>query len=39
MKKMAVGIIGLGKFGLQFGPTLTELGHRVIGLDESENRV
>ncbi len=33
MKKKEIGIIGLGKFGLQLGMTLTQLGHRVIGLD------
>ncbi len=39
MKKMEVGIIGLGKFGLQFGLTLTDLGHKVVGLDSSDIRV
>ncbi len=39
MKKMEVGVIGLGKFGLQLGATLTELGHRVVGLDDGESRV
>ncbi len=39
MKRLEVGVIGLGKFGLQFGSTLTELGHRVIGLDGSDARV
>lgn len=39
MKKLEVGVIGLGKFGMQLGATLTELGHRVVGLDEGEGRV
>lgn len=34
-----VGIIGLGKFGLQLGATLTELGHKAIGIDTNSNRV
>ncbi len=37
--KLEVGVIGLGKFGLQFGGTLTELGHRVVGVDAGEQRV
>lgn len=28
-----IGIIGLGKFGMQLGASLTELGHKVIGID------
>lgn len=39
MKKKEIGVIGLGKFGMQFGITLTELGHRVIGLDKDDNVV
>lgn len=38
-KKLEVGVIGLGKFGLQLGATLTELGHRVVGIDSNEQRV
>ncbi len=34
-----IGIIGLGKFGLQMARTLEQLGHHVIGIDESEHRV
>ena len=34
-----VGIIGLGKFGLQLGTTLASLGHKAIGLDASPARV
>lgn len=30
---MEVGIIGLGKFGLQLGKSLAELGHTCIGMD------
>lgn len=33
MKKLQVGIIGLGKFGYKFGKTLTEMGHEVLGVD------
>ena len=32
-KTMEIGVIGLGKFGSQFGATLVELGHKVIGVD------
>ncbi len=34
-----IGIIGLGKFGLQMARTLEQLGHYVVGIDESEFRV
>ncbi|MDR2051081.1 MAG: TrkA family potassium uptake protein [Deltaproteobacteria bacterium] len=37
--KLEVGVIGLGKFGLGIGSTLTELGHRVIGVDADPDRV
>lgn len=36
---MEAGIIGLGKFGLQLGKSLTELGHICIGLDSDFDRV
>ncbi len=36
---LQIGIIGLGKFGLQLAKTLEQLGHHVIGLDEDEDRV
>ena len=39
MKKLEVGVIGLGKFGLQFGTKLMELGHRVVGVDGDETKV
>lgn len=39
MKKLEIGIIGLGKFGLQLGVSLMENGHRVIGLDKDETVV
>ena len=39
MKRLEIGVIGLGKFGLQIATTLTELGNRVIGLDASETRI
>jgi len=32
-KKIQVGVIGLGKFGLRFAKSLVELGHDVLGLD------
>ncbi|WP_297218779.1 TrkA family potassium uptake protein [uncultured Desulfovibrio sp.] len=38
-KSMEIGIIGLGKFGLRMARTLRDLGHTVIGIDASENRV
>lgn len=38
-KRLEVGVIGLGKFGLQLGVTLMELGHRVVGVDKDEQRV
>ncbi len=34
-----IGIIGLGKFGLQMARTLEQLGHHVIGIDASEHIV
>lgn len=38
-QKMEIGVIGLGKFGLQMARTLVQLGHTVVGLDDCENRV
>jgi trk system potassium uptake protein TrkA len=38
-KKLEVGVVGLGKFGLGIGSTLTDLGHRVIGVDADPGRV
>ena len=38
-KKVQVGIIGLGKFGLALGKALVDLGHEVLGLDASEDKV
>lgn len=38
-KKLEIGVIGLGKFGLELAATLTELGHRVVGVDASELKV
>ncbi|MCG2747930.1 MAG: TrkA family potassium uptake protein [Desulfobulbaceae bacterium] len=34
-----IGIIGLGKFGLQFGQTLVELGRKVIGVDANPENI
>ncbi len=39
MEKKEVGVIGLGKFGLEVAATLTELGHRVVALDRDRDRV
>ena len=38
-QKLEVGVIGLGKFGLQMARTLVQLGHTVVGLDENEGQV
>lgn len=38
-KKLEIGVIGLGKFGLQMARTLVQLGHTVVGVDDSEARV
>lgn len=38
-KKLEIGIIGLGKFGLRMATTLVSLGHTVVGIDMSEARV
>lgn len=37
--KIEVGVIGLGKFGLELAITLRKLGHNVTGIDTSEERV
>lgn len=37
--KLSVGVIGLGKFGMELARTLLHLGHRVVGVDGSEARV
>ncbi len=34
-----IAVIGLGKFGFYFAKTLVELGHTVIGIDNSQLRV
>lgn len=38
-KKLEIGVIGLGKFGLRMATTLVSLGHTVVGIDMSESRV
>ena len=38
-KKLEIGVIGLGKFGLRMASTLVSLGHTVLGIDMSEARV
>lgn len=37
-KQLEIGVIGLGKFGLQLARTLVSLGHKVVGVDMSETR-
>lgn len=39
MKRQLFGVIGLGRFGTAMSTTLAELGHDVIGVDSSEERV
>ncbi len=39
VEKLDVGVIGLGKFGLELALTLSHLGHNVVGLDNDEERV
>lgn len=36
---MEAGIIGLGKFGMQLGKSLTEMGHTCAGIDIDYARV
>lgn len=38
-KKIEVGVIGLGKFGFNLAESLSDLGHDVVGLDGSMDRV
>lgn len=38
-KNLEIGIIGLGKFGMQMAITLVQLGHTVVGVDSVETRV
>ncbi|MBC8388241.1 MAG: TrkA family potassium uptake protein [Actinobacteria bacterium] len=38
MKKQFL-VIGLGRFGISVARTLTEAGHTVVGMDQSENRI
>ncbi len=38
-KKLDVGVIGLGKFGLPLAKALAEHGHTVVGVDASETRI
>ncbi|MDH4063873.1 MAG: TrkA family potassium uptake protein [Acidobacteriota bacterium] len=39
MGKRSFAVIGLGRFGSAMATTLTELGHEVIGVDSSDDRV
>ncbi len=38
-KFVQVGIIGLGKFGLEFGKHLANLGINILGIDNNANRI
>ncbi|NDV25335.1 TrkA family potassium uptake protein [Desulfovibrio sp. JC010] len=38
-KTIEVGVIGLGKFGLELALNLRRLGHNVVGIDTGEERV
>ncbi len=38
-KKLEIGVIGLGKFGLRMATTLVSLGHTVVGIDMSDSQV
>lgn len=38
-KFVQVGVIGLGKFGLEFGKHLTELGINILGIDSDEDHI
>lgn len=38
-KTLEVGVIGLGKFGVNLAITLAELGHRVVGVDSDDHKV
>lgn len=37
--KLEAGVIGLGKFGMQLGTSLTDMGHSVLGLDMDPEKV
>lgn len=37
--KLQIGVIGLGKFGMQFGKTLVDMGHEVLGVDHNYENV
>lgn len=39
MPHLEIGIIGLGKFGMQMAKTLVQLGHTVVGIDSAELKV
>lgn len=38
-RKIEVGVIGLGKFGLALATALSKLGHSVVGIDVNANNV
>lgn len=38
-KKLEIGVIGLGKFGLPLAKALAEKGHSVVGVDTHESRI
>lgn len=39
MKRLQVGIVGLGKFGCKLGKSLSEMGHEVLGVDTDPEAV
>ena len=38
-KHYTIGVIGLGKFGVQFAKAMQDLGHDVVGIDRHQERV
>lgn len=38
-RKLQIGVIGLGKFGLKVGQVLTDLGHEVMGIDMADSKI
>ena len=38
-KKLFIGVIGLGKFGISLGKTLIKMGYEVLGVDRDEEAI
>lgn len=38
-RKLQIGVIGLGKFGLAMAEALIQQGHEVMGVDQNQDRV